>query len=134
MVKWLQSHKETPLQRRVAGGNPVGFVRLIADFRGTQFYMRNGLRMKRLERRGLKNSPPASAYARVFSETYLFGKQPKVKMLCMNLFRYLDIIGLHTPSPRPSPQEEGETSAICSKTYALVAFFRHNANAFYKAQ
>jgi hypothetical protein len=45
---------------------------LMADFRVTQFFMRNGLRANGLETKASKNSPPASASARVFPENYFF--------------------------------------------------------------
>jgi hypothetical protein len=117
MVKWLQSHKETPLQRRVAGGNPVGFVRLIADFRGTQFYMRNGLRMKRLERRGLKNSPPASAYARVFPGELFFA--PKKS----------------TGTQRPRRREKAVRATILYRLISpFTAFYRFAPRKFFLAR
>jgi hypothetical protein len=49
---------------------------------------------------------------------------------------YLDVwilLGYVLPHPGPLPKERGETSAICSKFYALVPFFRYNQNGFYSA-
>jgi hypothetical protein len=47
--------------------------RLRPDLWVTQFFMRKGLRAKGLEGKVLRNSPPASAYARIFSEKLFFG-------------------------------------------------------------
>jgi hypothetical protein len=40
----------------------------------TRFYMRKGLRVKRVEIKAPKNGPPASAFARVFPEEIKFAK------------------------------------------------------------
>ena len=68
--------ESTTKKPRNKADDSFDFVRLKVDFWVTRFFMRNRLRAKRLERKALKNGPPASASARVFpGELFFAGGQ-----------------------------------------------------------
>src|SRR5580704_4665056 len=61
------------------GGVPLYFAFYrFADV--MESYPRNGLRVSKLGASGLKNGPPASASARIFSERLFFGKSGPRKL------------------------------------------------------